>query len=433
MSNSAPSPTPSSSRIEAIDTLRGVALLGILTLNIIGMGMPFEHYFNPAADGRLDGGNLWAWITTETLFEGSFRTLFSMLFGASILIFTTGPRAKSAAVHYRRTLLLIAFGVIDGFLLLWPGDILVVYGLAGLLLYFARNWLPRRQLIVAGVLLLLMSLVYGVFHLGVRQLEPLIGDVQSAQAAGQTLTAEQQGIADGWAGLTSNIYPSPAAQASQLESFATTSYFEAVRLNGSHMPETYMQIPIVQLWDALMMMLLGMALYQLGVLSAAKSARTYWWMVIGGLGVGWGVNAWEVYTVIESNYATHWLAFYFRPTYDLGRLATAIGYLGIVMLFCQSSLLPWLRRALTATGRMALTNYLMHSLIAMLLFRGFALGWHNELSRPQLLSVVVGIWILQLWLSPWWLRRFQFGPVEWLWRALTYGKAPPMRRPVEPT
>jgi uncharacterized protein len=115
-------------------------------------------------------------------------------------------------------------------------------------------------------------------------------------------------------------------------------------------------------------------------------------------------------------------------TYDLGRLAVATGHLGAMLLFCRSGLFGWLRRSLAAVGRMALTNYLTHSLIALVLFVGF--GLFGKLARHELYYIVFAIWAAQLILSPIWLRHFRFGPVEWLWRALTYLKAPPFRKTV---
>ena len=114
----------------------------------------------------------------------------------------------------------------------------------------------------------------------------------------------------------------------------------------------------------------------------------------------------------------------FVPTYQLGRLGMGLGYLSVVMLVCQSEMLPRLRRALAAVGRMALTNYLMHSFICMVVFTGAGLGLVGQLERWELYPVVVAIWLFQLWLSPRWLARYRYGPVEWLWRTLTYGRMP---------
>ena len=165
--NSTAAPTEANQRIISLDVVRGVALLGILILNIVGMGMLSSAYYNP--HGGVDGGaigtiDLAVWFVNELLFEGSMRALFSMLFGAGVILFTT---TKSGALHYRRTFWLLMFGLFDGFVLQWSGDILVVYALAGALLYLARNASVKRLLIVACALFLVLGLlrlasVYGL-------------------------------------------------------------------------------------------------------------------------------------------------------------------------------------------------------------------------------------------------------------------------------
>ena len=155
--NDIPSPVAAADRIETIDVVRGFALLGILLLNILGFGLPFEAYSNPAVDGADTGLNLWVFGTVDWLFEGVLRALFSLLFGAGVVMFATG---KSASHYYKRQLLLLGFGLVDAFVLLWLGDILVTYALAGMLLYFARDWSPKQLFIGAGVVFTYLALVY---------------------------------------------------------------------------------------------------------------------------------------------------------------------------------------------------------------------------------------------------------------------------------
>ena len=147
MTDARAAPVAPGDRIEALDVLRGFALLGILLLNIIGFGLPFLSYLNPAADGATSGVNFGVYVTVELFFEGALRALFSMLFGAGVILFSSG---KGAGPYYRRQLLLLLFGLFDAFVLLWSGDILVPYALAGLVLYLVRNWRPRSLYIAAG-------------------------------------------------------------------------------------------------------------------------------------------------------------------------------------------------------------------------------------------------------------------------------------------
>ena len=162
-----PSPIAQSDRIETIDVVRGFALLGILLLNILGFGLPFEAYSNPGVDGAVAGVNLWVFGTVDWLFEGVLRALFSMLFGAGVVIFAAG---KPAGIYYKRQLLLLGFGLFDAFILLWIGDILVTYALAGMLLYFARDWSPKKLLVGAGLVLTYLALIYSFAFVGLTVL-----------------------------------------------------------------------------------------------------------------------------------------------------------------------------------------------------------------------------------------------------------------------
>ena len=131
MSEATTAPTSETSRIESLDVFRGFALLGILLLNIIGFGMLSPAYSNPGFDLQSSGAaSLWAWVTIELFAEGTMRCLFSILFGAGVVLFTTGESAKSGWIHYRRTFWLLMFGLFDAYILLWNGDILVAYALA---------------------------------------------------------------------------------------------------------------------------------------------------------------------------------------------------------------------------------------------------------------------------------------------------------------
>jgi uncharacterized protein len=177
------------------------------------------------------------------------------------------------------------------------------------------------------------------------------------------------------------------------------------------------------------MMLIGMALFRLGVLTLERSTRLYLAMLVVGYGVGLTVNYLETRWVLDHQFSA--IAFaQANMSYDLGRLAMTVGHLGALLLFVRSGVLPWLRRSLAAVGQMAVTNYLAQSIICGTVFIG--LGYFNRLERYELYYVVFAVWIVQLLWSPLWLRYFRFGPVEWLWRYLTYMKRPPFRRTAVP-
>ena len=419
----AAAPTRAAERIEALDVLRGFALLGILLLNILGMGMHSAAYFYPGmgATGQpavaLD---FLVFGTTDLFFEGAMRALFSMLFGAGIVLFTTGLRAKSGALHYRRTFWLLAFGLLDAYLLLWNGDILVVYALAGFLLYPARNASPRRLFIAAGVLLALIAALHTISYAGISGARAIHERIE----AGETVSEQDREFATAWTDFRADNVPEQAAIAEELKA-RSDSYASAFAWNAPKFTEILLfVVPLFLLWDAVAMMLIGMALYKLGVLSAQRSKGFYRRLALAGFGLGLAVNLTEAWRAYQANYDVLAVFGYLQPSYDLGRLGLALGYLALVMLICKANWWPALRARLAAVGRLALTNYLMHSLIALILFTGAGFGLIGQVERPALYPIVFAIWALQLWFSPWWLARRRFGPVEWLWRTLTYGRRP---------
>jgi uncharacterized protein len=175
------------------------------------------------------------------------------------------------------------------------------------------------------------------------------------------------------------------------------------------------------------MMMLGMAFMKLGIFSAERSNRFYWLMIILGYGIGLPLQAYGGYQQLASNFDPLLSQFFQNSTYHFARLAVALGHVGVLVLLCKSARLPRVTRRLGYVGQMALTNYLLQSLICTAIFEGYGFGLYGKMERYQLLAVVVGVWALELIISPIWLRHFRFGPMEWVWRSLTYWKPQPMR------
>ena len=409
-----PAPTAPSARIESLDVVRGVALLGILLLNIL-YGLPGLSYFTPVADNALGGINFAAFVTVETLFEGVMRGLFSMLFGAGVALFADG---RGAGPYYRRQALLLGFGVFNALVLMFAGDILVTYALAGFILYFARKWRPCTLLIVAGVVYLWLGLVYSGLFSAASYLDQRADADQASEAAPPPSAAPMEDA-------LSFLDPSPEELQNELAAH-TAPYAEAFVANLDEVVGMWLAaLPWTLFWDALACMLVGMALYRTGVLRGTKSERFYVRLGAWGVAIGLTVNALEVAMRVSNDFGLAWSPMITTPTYDIGRVATALGYIGLVMLVCQRGWLPRVRRALSAVGRMALTNYLMHSLFFLLIFHhSVGLGLWNRLERAELYLVVFAIWAFQIAFSLWWMGRYRFGPMEWLWRVLTYGRLP---------
>ncbi len=424
-------PVTGKQRIQSIDTLRGVALLGILLMNIVAFGLPFAAYFDPTIDNATTGLNLFAYVATDTLVEGSMRTIFSMLFGAGLLIFTHKPSTDESVVkglYYRRTFLLVLFGLFNAYILVWVGDILYAYGMTGLLLYFFRNVVAKRLAIYAGILFAILALLHTGLHFNTRTLSDAMDEI-NALPPGTELTAEQQETVDGWQAFLEQQGHTPELIETEIAAKQGSygdAFMQAAPLNFFTQVFAF---PIFIIWDVLAMMLLGMAFFKWGLFDASRSMGTYVKLMLAGFVIGIPLNYWESMMLVNSDFAMYWGATT-RPTYDIGRLALACGYIGLVMAICKSGILPALRSGLAAVGQMALTNYLAHSLICAIIFLGFGFGYFNELERYQLYYVVFGIWVFQILFSSWWLKRYRFGPVEWLWRSLTYGKKQSMEIPV---
>ncbi len=429
MNNPHARPVSEADRILSLDVLRGFALLGILLLNIVGMGMHSASYFSPdlhAADGISELPiNLAVWATVDVLFEGAMRALFSMLFGASIVLLATGRSARGAPMFYRRNAWLLAFGLVDAYVLFWTGDILVTYALAGFVLFRFRNASPRKLLISALVVLVLHTgfFVGWKYSLAIGQQAAV--EVASNPELGGPGASE---MAEVWYDFESNFVVPPGTEAVELQQ-RRASYPDAFLFNaGKATGMILVSIPTLLLWDALIMMLIGMALFKQSILDASKSTGFYVKLMLIGFGTGFAINSWEVYQAARSGFQLLETFPYLHWTYHLGRLGMAFGWMGLILFVCRKSFWAKARHALAAVGRMALTNYLMHSVFALVLFSGAGFALVGEFDRWMLYPIVASIWVIQLIVSPWWLSRFQFGPCEWLWRGLSYGRIPALRR-----
>ena len=393
-------------RILSLDVVRGFALLGILLINILAFGAISAMTLNPTLGFSLTS-DIWIWGAIELTAEGAMRALFSMLFGAGVLLFLERGEDRGK-LHFKRTFWLLIFGLINGYVLMWLGDILFTYALAGFILYFLRNMSAKGLAILSVVLFACLCAYSAALNLGLEFLRSAAN--QNAEAAA------------GWAEFYDVFAPSEAAKKAEIAQ-RTGSFLALMSWSAAEYTIMLLTfIPMLLVWDALVFMCIGMALYRYQVLQGAHSDRFYLFTAIAGFGVGLTINAYEIYLMIASDFDILETFPFFKPTYQLGRLGVALGWLGVLILAMRRF---GIGRKLAAVGRMALTNYLMQSLICLFIFSGIGFGLLGELRRTELYIVVLLIWAFQLWLSPWWLARFRYGPAEWLWRALTYGKAPP--------
>jgi uncharacterized protein len=418
-------------RIASVDVLRGAAVLGILVMNIYAYALPFGVYFNPLKGGGTSVLDTGTWWFTHLLFEMKFMTLFSALFGAGLVLLAERAEARGAkagGTYYRRLMWLLVIGLIHSYLLWW-GDILVWYSLCGLILFPLRRFSPR-VLVTVGMILILMLLpiLYGFGQYVLPFMKQAALDARAAEAAGDTLSGEQRMAIEQWEGMREQMDPPQEFMDRETEIYRG-SYAEQVRFRAPFVLQMHtMSLLFFGIWRVAGLMIVGMGLMKLGVFAARRSTRFYALCCVVGYGVGLPV----VGLGADALWAHEFDMFYMNadggtvPNY-LGSLLVALGHLGVVMLVCKSGALASFRRRLAAVGRMALTNYLSQTLICTTLFYGYALGLYGNYGRFALMFFVLGIWIVQLLVSPVWLRHFRYGPAEWLWRSLTYWKRQPMR------
>lgn len=422
-------PLQLSDRIYSLDVMRGIVLFGILLMNINGFGLS-GAYDDPTVSGGATGWDLITWITTTMFFEGTMRGLFSLLFGVGMFVLLDrlekrGAGMEAANIYFRRLTWLLVFGLIHGYLLLWRGEILYEYALIGFLVFSFRNLAPKKLILIA-VFLFSAGILWNYFdHKNDVKFMNEVELAKSYKLEGKALTKELIEANDKW---KKREWKRSAAGVKEHNDNMHKGYLDLVdflvpvnQVNNEHDPYRY------DLWDVLSMMLLGIALFKLKILTAEKSYQFYGFMALVGYGIGLIVNYYEIRTIMDSNFSFLGFSKSYL-TYDLGRVPVAMGHIALIMIFCKSSFVMWLKNRLAAVGKMALTNYIMHSIICMFVFTGVGFGLFGELQRHQLLYVVFSIWIFQLILSPIWLKYYHFGPLEWLWRYLSYLKKPAFKK-----
>lgn len=399
-------PTAADERIELLDALRAVALLGIFLVNLPWFSRPWQETDRgilPGLEG-LDHALAWA---LHVFVAGKFWIMFSILFGAGFALMAGRAEAAGASSrpYVRRMLVLLALGVTHA-LLLWVGDILHTYAVAGLLMLACRDLAPRTQL-VAGVLL--FAAVAALNLLAALGLMVAPDDVLAAMRA--------QAVADSAAGReAAALYAHGGFAAVTAQRLADFS--DVVGLN-------VLVVPL-----ALAMFLIGSWLMRSGLLrDVAAHRRFFQRLAASGLASGLGLTLWSAsigvlhpYGMVEPR------AVFAASLHQLGSLPFALGYIALAALAWQSPAGRWMLQAIAPAGRMALTHYLGQSLLASLMFYGYGLALWGRIGPAGMVLLALAVFSLQVLASRWWLARCRFGPLEWFWRWLTYGARPALRR-----
>jgi uncharacterized protein len=399
-STAAPGPT----RIRSLDVLRGVGVLGMLATHIQLFAFPSLARWNPTAYGDLQGLNWWVWVATSLLADGKFISIFAMLLGVSIVM--QAPRVGARAipawrVHMRRMAALLILGLLHAYLL-WYGDMLVPLALCGTVVFVARRLTPRWLLVLGGLVFATGSALSFALTWSTAQSDPIALAAWRAQWTPRpaVINLEIAQYRGGWAEQMAHRVPA---------ALETQTWYLV-----SHL-----------LWQITGLMLIGMALFKLGVLSAARSRAFY--LRMGTLGFGGGILL--IALGLWRGFATKWdlleFALVSQQLQYWGNLFVALGWTAFVMLLCQRH---WQLGPVAAVGRMALTNYLLQTVICTTIFYGHGFDLFGQVDRAGQFAIVLGVWAFQLLASSAWLGCFAVGPIEWVLRWFIYGRRPSFLR-----
>ncbi len=393
-------PLVETDRLRSLDLIRGIAVLGILMMNIQSFAMPFSAYGNPTNFGDLTGINYWSWYLSHLFFDQKFMSIFSILFGVGIAIFSERAEAReghSGKRHYIRMFWLFVFGMLHAYFI-WYGDILVAYAISGALMYLLRNAKVKTLWITAISLIAFLSLI------------------QFAQGFAFPYMTEQEAadqILVFWA-------PGDEAISKEIAAYSG-SWMDAFnfRVGQAAMLQSYV---LFYLFKIFAMNLIGMALYKSNFFKGEYRTGTYLWLGLGLVIIGVTLTALGAANNIEQNFFWKYsMAFGIQYNY-WGSAFAAIGYISLLMLLAKRIDTNPIKRAFARVGQMAFTNYILQSVLCTSIIYGYGFNLFGKLERHEQVLFTLAIWGVLLVLSNLWLAKFRFGPLEWLWRSLTYGK-----------
>ena len=381
-------PVRESRRITSLDLIRGVAVLGILLMNAVSFRFDTGPYFNLSAGGSETWLDWAVGIFGEVFIDQKFMGLFSLLFGAGMILFIDRAAARgrrAVALNLWRNALLLLIGFLH--FLLWDGDVLMAYAISSVFLIAMRK-LPDRALISVGAAVFMLSVACAL-------LAQSIADTTGASLAGLWTPGD---IPDRTSGAISD-------------------------------QETIGLLVLLGFFlRALGLILVGAGLYRTGFINGGLPAKTYRLTAMIGLAVGLPLAAAGVVITAMNDYSRE-VAFIGQIPNTLGTIPSSLGYMSLIILWNDRAD-SWLKQRLRAVGRMALTNYLAQTVLGVLVLT-VLLGDFDYVNRGVVLVFVLAVWALQIWWSQAWLSRFLFGPAEWLWRVGTYRSGQPLRRPVD--
>lgn len=387
------SPKP---RIQTLDLIRGFAVLGILLMNITSFCQVGSAYLNPLEGAGIDGLNGILWNLNWLFSDMRFMSIFSMLFGAGIVLFSLNIEnrgLKARSFHYRRMFLLLLFGLAHAYLI-WMGDILVAYSICGMLIFWMRKKSIRTLSITAGILFSIPILFSALNYFGAPR-EALEEAFAFWTPSAEEISEKIEIYRGGYLGQMSDRF---------MEAFFLQSFVFLFEM----------------MWRVCALMILGMILFRTGFLAGERSTSTYWKVAMICIPVGFATSAIGLYLAYQHEWSGVYVMGIGTKFNYVGSIPMAVGYISLLIIAHQKGMFTGLRERLMATGRMAFTNYILMSVAGLVMFTGVGFGLMETFSRLDMLIYTLANWVVMLWFSPVILKKWRQGPLEKFWRYLTY-------------
>ena len=385
---------PSTNRIDSLDLIRGVAILGILVMNITSFSQIGMAYLNPKLGAGIEGINGWIHSFAFLFADMRFMSVFSILFGAGMMLFVQNIEQKElnpAKYHYKRMFLLLGFGLIHAHLI-WMGDILVPYAICGCLVFLIRNWSSKALVAMASIFFMIPIVMNLLIYctLSPSELGEIYGGIWNPESSNE-------------------IQAYQSSYLGQME----------VRSQGAYYLETS-QLLSEGLWRYSAMMITGILLFRLEWFKAIKGGAYYLRFGLVFLITGLVISASGLYLSYERLWEGAWSMTVGHQFTYIASFFMALSYISILVFWSTVDRGRVIQNLLKKVGRMAFTNYIMSSIVCTFIFYGHGLGYFAQFDRAQQWGVVLFVWVLILLLSNWVMSRYRQGPLEFIWRKLTY-------------
>lgn len=381
-------------RFENLDQVRGVALLGILFINIYGFSIPDAARATPLLIEATQGFNTYLWALLNLFVDSKFIALFGLAFGASIWLFhfRTLEAQSHQYLYWRRSFWLLVFGLLHAYFL-WFGDILTLYAIHGMIAWWWRRWSNGALMLAIALLVLIPQLLI------------FAGNLVTLIVFGDSVT---------------DIYshPEPDVIAAQIAHYHQ-DWLNLVR-SAAEQTTSFQLSQILLDTKSLAMMLSGILITRKGFLEPDFPRRRLIQLSVIAIGSGMLITGISLAVNFSAGFPAHFTFGFGYQLHALGALPMAVGYFALGLWWSQTNRLINFKHRLAQLGRCTLSGYIMQSLVFGFAFYGFGLGLYGQLQLWQVLLMVIATWGLQLWLANWWLARYRLGPLEWVWRSLAY-------------